>query len=157
GRGAVVAIARHAREASRLLGMGADEVLRAGEVSPATLTGALDRASARSAARLSREVHRGAHDDVEPALGELVAGLERRLSTQLEEANAELDLLASALGTKDEHAAEVRRALTQLRASVRQARGTSLAMRSLSSHTAVEPEPVGQIVVQAIDILRPQL
>ena len=70
--GGVVVVARTGREASSALGMGADEVVRLGEISRRAVEGAMDRARARAAARRPREGPREAPDPLEPALSERV-------------------------------------------------------------------------------------
>ena len=180
--GGVVVVARAPREASAALGMGADEVIRAGEISTRNVLDAIERARARAAARLSREVHRAAHDDMEPALSELVAGLEQQLSGRLDQAALDMELLATALPALlqmgDElvataaarpsseelkmlaarrltlpHSAKLREALSQIRESLQGAEGTSLVMRGLASSAG----PVDRIVAETIDLLRPKL
>jgi len=185
--GAVVAMARSAREASRLLGMGADEVVRVDDVSRETMDGAIARATARAAGRLSREVHRAAHDDVEPALSQLVCALEHQLSGSLGKAALDLELLATSLPTLlavgDElvasasrpggssedmkelvarrralpESSELRRALAHVRESMGRVESTSATMRGLSSEAGVSAEAIGVIVTQTADILRPRL
>jgi hypothetical protein len=63
--GGVVVVARTGREASTALGLGADEVVRLGEISRKAVGGAMDRARARAATRLVREMRPPSWDAAE--------------------------------------------------------------------------------------------
>lgn len=78
-RGAVVVIVDSDRDASRALGLGADEVLRAGEFSHAEFDGAVERARLRASARAMRDRRAAAGKDqglalLGSALGEQLLG-----------------------------------------------------------------------------------
>jgi signal transduction histidine kinase len=99
-QGAVVFVARTAEEATRALGLGADEVIRAGEISEEALTLTLARASARGEARTSYELRRGLfQDDDDLALAALVSAFGRRLADPIATASVGCELLESTLGT----------------------------------------------------------
>jgi hypothetical protein len=65
--GGVVVVARTGREASTALGLGADEVVRLGEISRKAVGGAMDRARARAATRVLREIQPLVDDGIEHA------------------------------------------------------------------------------------------
>lgn len=184
--GGVVVVARTGREASTALGMGADEIVRNGEISSSAIAATIDRARTRAAARLSREVHRAAQDDVEPVLSELVGALEQQLSDRLGQAALDLELLATSLPallqvgdefvstasvppSADElkelaarrlalpQSSALREALAHVQQFVRGAEKTSSTMRGISAHVATGPESIGWLVTRTIEILRPQL
>jgi signal transduction histidine kinase len=94
--GAVVLVARTAKEASRALAMGVDEVVRYGELTDETLVTTIARARAREAARSSYEMRRGLfQDDDELSLASLAAAFGRRLGQPLASASLECEILAS--------------------------------------------------------------
>jgi len=94
--GAVVLVARTAKEASRALAMGVDEVIRYGELTDETLVTTIARARAREAARSSYEMRRGLfQDDDELSLAALAAAFGRRLGQPLAAASLDCEVLAS--------------------------------------------------------------
>jgi signal transduction histidine kinase len=98
-QGAVLFVARTAEEATHALGLGVDEVIRAGEMSDEALTLALGRARARGAARTSYELRRGLfQDDDDLALAALVSSFGRRLAEPIATASVECEWIESTLG-----------------------------------------------------------
>ena len=184
--GALIVVVRTPREASRALGMGADEVAHAEDLSRSALLATIERASARAAARLSREVHRAAQDDLEPVFSELVRALEHQLSGRLGKASLGLEVLASSLpalfdlgddlvasasgqAPSDDvqrlaarrlalpRSPELRQALAQVRESMGSAETTSYALRSLAGGGGALPEPIAPLLTQIVELLRPGL
>jgi signal transduction histidine kinase len=97
-RGPVVCIVEADREAGLALGLGVDEVLRAGEVTTATLAGAIDRARARAAVRASAEYRHALLDqDEEAAFAVLGAALGERLETPLALASVDCAAITDAM------------------------------------------------------------
>jgi hypothetical protein len=181
--GALVVVVRTPKEASRALGMGADEVAHTGDLSRGALLATIERAGARAAARLSREVHRAAQDDFEPMFSELVEALERQLTGRLGKAALGLELLASSLPALFDlgddlvasasgkapsedvqrlaarrralpRSPELRQALAQVRESMGSAETTAL--RGLAGGDGA-PAPIGPLLHQIVDLLRPGL
>ena len=181
--GPLVVVVRTPREASRALGMGADEVARAGDLSRSALLATIQRAGARAAARLSREVHRAAQDDLEPVFSELVEALERQLTGRLGKAALGLeflaaslpalfdlgdDLVASASGRAPSEdvqrfaarrralprSPELRQALAEVRESMGSAETTAL--RGLAGGDGA-PAAIGPLLHQIVELLRPGL
>jgi signal transduction histidine kinase len=98
--GAVVLVARTAKEASRALAMGVDEVIRSGELTDEALVTTIARARAREAARSSYEMRRGLfQDDDELSLASLAAAFGRRLGQPLAAASLDCEVLASSFST----------------------------------------------------------
>lgn len=97
--GAVVFVARTPQDATRALGLGVDEVIRAGEITEDSLRATLAFAVARAEARTSYELRRGVfQDDDDLALAALVAAFGRRLAEPIEAASVGCEMLESALG-----------------------------------------------------------
>ena len=95
-QGAVVFVARTQQEATRALGMGVDEVIRAGEITEENLAATLERADARAEARASHELRRDGFRE-QKALAALVAAFGRRLEQPLLSAALAQQVLDSAL------------------------------------------------------------
>jgi signal transduction histidine kinase len=94
--GPVILVARTAKEASRALGMGVDEVIRHGELTDDALAATIARARAREAARSSYEMRRGLfQDDDELSLAALAAAFGRQLGQPLAAASLDCELLGS--------------------------------------------------------------
>jgi signal transduction histidine kinase len=99
-QGPVLFVARTAEEATRALGLGVDEVIRAGEISEDALTLAIARARVRGDARTSYELRQGLfEDDDHLALAALVSAFGRRLEEPIATASVECEWIESTLGT----------------------------------------------------------
>jgi signal transduction histidine kinase len=99
-QGPVLFVARTAEEATRALGFGVDEVIRAGEISEEALTLALARARVRGDARTSYELRQGLfEDDDHLALAALFSAFGRRLAEPIATASVGCEFLESTLGT----------------------------------------------------------
>jgi signal transduction histidine kinase len=97
-RGPVICVVRTDREAGQALGLGIDEVLRAGEVTREALAGAMERASSRAAARSSPKYRRALLDqDDDAAFAMLGAALGERLETPLAMAAVDCAAIAQAM------------------------------------------------------------
>jgi signal transduction histidine kinase len=97
-RGPVVCIVASDKEAGHALGLGVDEVLRVGEVSPEALADAILRASARAAVRASPEYRHALLDqDEEAAFAQLGAAFGERLETPLALAAVDCAAVAEAM------------------------------------------------------------
>jgi signal transduction histidine kinase len=97
-RGPVVCIVESDREAGLALGLGVDEVLRAGEVTRVTVEAAVDRARARAAVRASAEYRHALLDqDEEAAFAVLGAALGERLETPLALASVDCAAVSEAM------------------------------------------------------------
>ncbi len=97
-RGPVVCIVATDREAGQALGLGVDEILRAGEVSAEALAGAIERAGARAAVRASPEYRHALLDqDEEAAFAQLGAAFGERLETPLALASVDCAAVAEAM------------------------------------------------------------
>ncbi|HEY5147315.1 MAG TPA: ATP-binding protein, partial [Polyangiaceae bacterium] len=97
-RGPVVCIVVSDKEAGHALGLGVDEVLRAGEVTREALAGAISRAGARAAVRASPEYRHALLDqDEEAAFAQLGAAFGERLETPLALASVDCAAVAEAM------------------------------------------------------------
>jgi hypothetical protein len=97
-RGPVICIVEGDRDAGNALGLGVDEVLRTGEVSPQALADALARARARAAVRASKEYRHALLDqDDDAAFGMLGGALGERLETPLAMAAVDCAAVAEAM------------------------------------------------------------
>jgi signal transduction histidine kinase len=95
--GPVIAIATNDKEASAALGVGVDEVLRAGEVTHDALKAAVDRAIARASARTQRINGVRSEDDDEVAFALLSVALGKELSEPLNRASEDCERLKHGL------------------------------------------------------------
>ncbi len=98
-RGAVIAVAGTDREASAALAAGVDEVLRAGEVTTASLAAAIGRAEARASSRTRRLHYALLEEDDDVAFALLGAALGRELAEPLSRASVDCERLARGLGS----------------------------------------------------------
>ena len=184
-QGAVVFVARTQQEATRALGMGVDEVIRAGEISEERLVATLERASARAEARTSHELRRDSFRD-EKALAALVAAFGRRLEQPLMSASLAHQVLESALtimfdvddrlvewtvrGTPIEEARDLamRRLailpsskltdlVTRVRDGLERAFMLASALTRLSAGAGPSKDPIGQLVRDIVDVMRPEI
>ncbi len=97
-RGPVICIVGTDREAGQALGLGIDEVLRAGEVTAEALASAVTRSAARAAVRASPEYRHALLDqDEEAAFAQLGAAFGERLETPLAMASVDCASLAEAM------------------------------------------------------------
>ncbi len=97
-RGPVICVVGTDREAGHALGLGIDEVLRAGEVTTGAMAEAVGRARARAAVRASREYrHALLDEDDETALAVLGGALGERLEMPLAMASLDCASVADAM------------------------------------------------------------
>jgi signal transduction histidine kinase len=180
-------VANTAKEASRALGMGVDEVIRQGELSEDTLSATIMRARARASARSAYDLRRGLfQDDDELSLAALAAAFGLQLSQPLAAASLDCQLLESALsGLLDvadqlvEHttrspstdrshqlavrrlampsSAELKEVVANLRGSLRQAAGVTSTLVSLAGKTSTEGASIRTLVTEIVNVMRPDL
>jgi hypothetical protein len=97
-RGPVLLVALDDRMATAGLACGVDEVLRAGEITPASLRAAVERASIRARARASPEFRRALlAEDEEIAFAMLASSIRENLQEPLAMASFDCDLLWGSL------------------------------------------------------------
>jgi signal transduction histidine kinase len=168
-QGAVVFVARTEEEATRALGMGVDEIVRAGEVREDALAETLVRARARASARTAYELRRGLfQDDDELSLASLTASFGNQLARPLASAALECEMLeaqlAGVLDVGDEFAEcsmergpveqardlavrrlalapskELKRLLADVRVKLRRANAMATTLTSLAAQAPDEP------------------
>lgn len=184
-QGGVVCVARTQQEATRALGMGVDEVIRAGEITEEALVATVERAGARAQARTSyerqRENLRG-----DNALGALLAAFGRRIEQPLLSASLAYEMLDSAFsiildiddkfvewsvrGTPLEEVRDlaVRRLaiapsgrLREIAASVRAALERSALLASALTRLSAAPTTsnisIAQLVRDVVDVMHPEV
>jgi signal transduction histidine kinase len=97
-RGGVVYVARTSRDANRALGLGADEVVRVGHLSRASITRAIKRAGVRADSRTSRvDLELRTRVDVASVLSMLASVLGHEMNTPLSIASLTCEALTEGL------------------------------------------------------------
>jgi signal transduction histidine kinase len=184
-QGAVLFVARTQQEATRALGIGVDEVIRAGEISEEALVTTLERAAARAQARTSYERQRESLRG-DNALGALLAAFGRRLEQPLMSASLAYEMLDSALsvileiddrfvewsvrGSPLEEVRDLavrrlafapsgrlREVAAQVRAGMERAGLLSSALTRLSAAHTASSVSIAQLVRDVVDVMRPDV